>query len=46
MVLVAVAVDGLLCTGQRENGGSASFLAMEVAHLPVALEEQELSTYR
>ena len=46
MVLVAVVVDGLLCTGQRENGGSASFSAMEAEHQQVAWEEQELSTYR
>ena len=42
----AAAVGGLLCTGQRGNGGLVSFLPTEALLQPLAWEELELSTYR
>ena len=45
-VLVVAAVDGLLCTGQRGNGGLASLLPTEALDQPLAQEGLELSTYR
>ena len=35
-VLLVVAVDGLLCTGQRGNGGLAGLLPTEAVHHPLA----------